>query len=89
MLTGTLRSRPFTIPSKLGFFLAGHDGFPDQPLGKKNFIRLLDAETREVLARASPPRNDTAQRITWGLGAHAGRPGWLEIVDGDTGTAYA
>jgi len=30
-LTGILRSRPFVIPTKLSFFLAGHDG---QPAGR-------------------------------------------------------
>jgi putative heme-binding domain-containing protein len=89
MLTGTLRSGPFKIPPKLSFFLAGHDGFPNQPTGQKNFIRLLAADTREVLARTSPPRNDLAQRVTWDLSAHAGRRGFIEVVDGDTGTAYA
>ncbi len=88
-LTGTLRSRAFPIPAKLGFYLAGHDGFPDQPPGHKNLIRLLAADTSEVLASAAPPRNDLAQPVTWDLSAFAGRLGRLEIVDGDTGTAYA
>ena len=88
-LTGTLRSRPFTIPAKLSFFIAGHDGWPDQPPGKKNFIRLLAADTNEVLATAPPPRNDTAQRVTWDLSAPAGRQGFLEVMDGDTASAFA
>lgn len=88
-LTGVLRSRPFVFPPRLGFYLAGHDGFPDQPPGKKNFIRLLDAVTGEVLASAPAPRNDTAQQVTWDLSAYAGRSGRLEIVDGDTGAAFA
>ena len=88
-LTGIVRSRPFNVPAKLSFFLAGHDGFPDQPPGKKNFIRLIAADTREVLASSPPPRNDTAQRVSWDLSAHAGRRGVLEIVDGDTGSAFA
>jgi len=45
-LTGVLRSQPFTIPAKLTFWLAGHDGFPDKPAQKKNSIRLrLAAES--------------------------------------------
>ena len=88
-LTGILRSRIFAVPAKLTFFLAGHDGFPDQPPGKKNLIRLRSARTPEVLASAAPPRNDTAQQITWDLSAWAGREGVLEMVDGDTGEAYA
>jgi putative heme-binding domain-containing protein len=38
---------------------------------------------------APPPRNDIAQPVTWDLSAHAGKSGVLEIVDGDTGGAYA
>ena len=88
-LTGILRSRPFTIPASLTFFLAGHDGTPDKPPMKKNVIRLLDAGSRTVLARAVPPRNDTAQRVTWDLAAHAGQQGILEIVDGNNGHSFA
>jgi putative heme-binding domain-containing protein len=88
-LTGLLRSRPFTIPPKLGFFLAGHDGRPDLPLRKKNFVRLVTADSREVLAKTDPPRNDTAQRVVWDLSNHAGKRGVLEIVDGNTGDGYA
>lgn len=88
-LTGILRSRTFPIPPRLAFFIAGHDGFPDQPSGKKNFIRLRAADSSDVLMSSPPPRNDTAQPVTWDLSAHAGKQGILEIVDGDTGTAYA
>lgn len=88
-LTGILRSRPFTIPAKLSFFIAGHDGSPDKPPAKKNVVRLIDPKTREVLARAVPPRNDTAQKIVWDLSKHAGKQGVLEIVDGHNGHSYA
>src|SRR5207245_7807709 len=64
-LTGVLRSRPFTIPAKLSFFLAGHDGYPNKAARKKNAVRLRAADTHEVLAEAFPPRNDTAQLVTW------------------------
>ena len=80
--TGILRSRPFTIPGKFSFYLAGHDGEPDHPPVKKNFVRLLAATSGEVLAKTTPPRSDVAQRISWDLGAHAGGKGILEIVDG-------
>ncbi len=87
--TGILRSRAFAIPAQLSFFLAGHDGHPDRPPQRRNLVRLIAADTREVLARATPPRNDEAQRIEWDLRKHAGRRGILEIVDGHTGTAFA
>ena len=88
-LTGVLRSAAFALPAKLSFFLCGHDGFPDKPAGKKNFARLRDAADGRVLREAAPPRNDTAQRIEWSLAEFAGRSGFVEITDGDSGTAYA
>src|SRR5437667_453788 len=77
-LTGILRSKPFIIPEKLSFFMAGHDGSPDKPPRKKNLVRLRDARTQEVLARSAPPRNDTAQPFSWDLSKFAGRKGYLE-----------
>lgn len=88
-LTGVLRSRPFLIPARLSFYLAGHDGFPDKPAGKRNFIRLRAADSQEVFASAAPPSNDVAQPVIWDLSAAAAKRGVLEIVDGDTGTGFA
>ena len=88
-LTGVLRSKVFTVPETLAFFLAGHDGTPDRPLSKKNLVRLRHAKSGEVLAESSPPRNDVAQKVTWDLTKNAGQPGLLEIVDGHTSNAYA
>ncbi len=88
-LTGILKSRPFTIPSRLSFFMAGHDGSPDKPPRKKNLVRLRAVETQEILASSAPPRNDIAQLYTWDLAAHAGKKGSLEIVDGNGGHSYA
>jgi putative heme-binding domain-containing protein len=87
--TGILKSRPFAIPAKLTFFCAGHDGRPPGPVENKNFVRLKDAKTGEIIVQASPPRNDNAQRISWDLASYAGQNGYLEIVDGNTGDAYA
>ena len=88
-LTGILRSKPFAIPAKLSFFMAGHDGFPEKPPSKKNLIRLRDVETQKIIASTPPPRNDLAQLFTWNLADYAGRKGSLEIVDGNTGHAFA
>jgi len=88
-LTGILRSRTFVIPSEFNFFLAGHDGFPDKPAAGKNLVRLVESSTDRVLASAPPPRNDTAQPVSWELKEHAGKKGYLELVDGDNGAAYA
>jgi putative heme-binding domain-containing protein len=88
-LTGRLRSPEFSIPDELSFYLAGHSGFPDQPLTSDNYIQICDAETGETLVRTPPPRNDTAQLVTWSLSEFVGRKGVIEVVDGDRGGAYA
>jgi putative heme-binding domain-containing protein len=88
-LTGILRSKTFTIPEKLSFFIAGHDGPPDKPHQKKNMIRLMSADTHQVIKQELAPRIDIAQPVKWNLSTNAGRQGYLEIVDGDTGGAYA
>ena len=88
-LTGVLRSRAFEIPASLSFYTAGHLGFPDKPLAPRNFIRLRDAKTHALIKEARPPRHDTARKIHWDLQAHAGRRGYLELVDGDDRAAFA
>jgi putative heme-binding domain-containing protein len=87
--TGRWRSELFAAPSEFSFYLAGHDGFPDKPLKQVNLVRLLDAGTGQVLRQVSPPRNDVAQQVIWSLQAEAGRKVQLELVDGDSATAYA
>jgi putative heme-binding domain-containing protein len=87
--TGLLRSKTFTIPEKLSFFMAGHDGRPAKPPQGKNLIRLIAADTLETLVQAGPPRNDVAQAFTWDLSKWVGKQGVVEIVDGDAGDAYA
>jgi putative heme-binding domain-containing protein len=88
-LTGILRSRSFDVPSQITFYIAGHDGYPDKPAGGKNIVRLRDEKTHEILAEAKPPRNDTAQKVQWNLNAANGKRAYIEVVDGDTGDAYA
>jgi putative heme-binding domain-containing protein len=88
-LTGVLRSKNFSAPTKLTFWMAGHDGFPQNPSQKKNFVRLQSADSSNVLMTAPAPRNDIAQKVTWDLGGHVGKQVFLELVDGDTATAYA
>lgn len=88
-LTGTLSSPPFQLPAELSFYLAGHDGTSDRPRQKFNVVRLRDAATKEILREVSPPGSDTAQRISWNLGAFAGRRGYIEATDAQTGGSYA
>ena len=87
--TGIHRSGSFAIPEKLSFWMAGHNGLPNQPLKQGNHVRLVDAQTRAILAESRPPRNDTARRFEWNLQEHAGKQGYLELADGDTANAYA
>ena len=88
-LTGILRSSPFKVPSQFSFYVAGHDGLPTASAKGANLVRLVEVETGKVLAQAAPPRNDIAQKMTWELTDAKGKEAYLEVVDGDTGTAYA
>ncbi|MGE5193893.1 MAG: PVC-type heme-binding CxxCH protein [Deltaproteobacteria bacterium] len=88
-LTGILRSRPFTIPERFSFWICGHNGFPGTNPEPVNHVRLKLAASGDFVARQVPPRNDTARKTTWDLKKWAGQKGILEVVDADTGTAYA
>jgi putative heme-binding domain-containing protein len=88
-LTGILRSRDFVIPQKLTIWVAGHDGSPEKPIAKKNFVRLREAGTDKVIKSARPPRNDVAQRVTWEIPNYAGKKGYIEVVDGNKGHSFA
>lgn len=88
-LTGVLRSAPFAIPDKLTFWLCGHNGNPGTKPAPVNHIRLKLVDSGEVIAQQIPPRNDVAQKIEWKLEQWAGQRGVIEIVDADTGDAYA
>ena len=87
-LTGVLRSPVFTIPPQLTFWMCGHNGPPNQPDNRKNFARLVLSDGTEA-ARSYPPRSDVAEEYRWDLSRYAGMSGAIEVVDGDTGGAYA
>ncbi|MGE3780509.1 MAG: c-type cytochrome, partial [Pirellulaceae bacterium] len=86
---GVLRSRRFTVPTQLSFYICGHLGVPNQPANERNYVRLCLADTGEEVVRTLPPRNDTARHVTWQLERYAGQDGYLEIVDGLDLSAYA
>ncbi|MFM1769552.1 MAG: hypothetical protein RJA22_2081, partial [Verrucomicrobiota bacterium] len=88
-LTGVLRSPDFPMPASLSFWFCGHDGFPDQPAGGRNLIRLRLLEDNRILATAPAPRHDTARRVTWSFPERVGQPVYVEAVDGDAGPSYA
>lgn len=87
--TGIYRSAAIELGDSLSFYMAGHDGFPDAPLKKANFVRLRDAASGELLREASPLRNDVAQKVEWKTDELRGRQVIVELVDGDSAAAYA
>ncbi len=87
--TGLYRSDSFEPAESLSFYVAGHDGLPDKPLKQANFVRLRDTATGEILKEASPPRNDVAHEVQWETAEFRGRTVFVELVDGDSGAAYA
>ena len=86
---GTLKSKSFTAPAKLAVWINGHRGSPKAAPHDKNLVRIIDADTGEMLASAFPPRNDVCQRAEFDLSKHVGKTVRLEIVDGDDVKAYA
>ncbi len=87
--TGIWKSAAFPAPRILSFFIAGHDGIPDAPLKQANSVKLRDHVTGKLLKETPPPRNDVAQKVEWTLEEYVGQPVVLELVDGDSATAYA
>jgi putative heme-binding domain-containing protein len=87
--TGRLISEPFPAPEEIRFWLAGHNGHPDQPDTRRNRIELVDAETGQVLLSEVPPRRDQVKVVIWECQAFKGRSVRLECVDGDGANAFA
>lgn len=87
--TGRRYSDPFPAPHRISFWVAGHNGFPDQPDHGKNRVRLVRVADGHVLRETTPPRNDTARRIQWDTAELQGEMVRLECIDGDTASAYA
>ena len=88
-LTGAIRSHDFVAPRELTFYLAGHNGPPPRRWEAKNFVRICDARTGQVIAQVLPPRNDVARKKTIDLSRVAGQLVYLEATDGDDRKAYA
>lgn len=87
--TGIYQSGAFELPETLAFYVAGHDGFRDQPAGGKNFVRLVSAIDGTTIRQWPAPRTDAATRVLFRAGDKAGERVILELVDGDAGKAYA
>ncbi len=73
----------------LSFWLAGHNGVPDQPDAGLNRVRLIESASGKVLHDTLPPRNDMAQRIAWDTSLWRGSQVQVELIDGDQSDAYA
>ncbi len=86
---GILQSQSFSAPEKLSFWICGHRGFPDKPPHNLNRVRLILAKTGEELFNAYPPRSDVCRKIEWEMGKYQDKKVKLEIIDGDSGKAFA
>lgn len=87
--TGRLVSHTFEIPNVLEFYVAGHVGLPKKTDNRLNYVQLRRSKDHSVIKRVFAPRNDVAQKVSWNLKNIAGEQGYFEIVDGDSGRAYA
>ncbi|MEM8734888.1 MAG: c-type cytochrome, partial [Planctomycetota bacterium] len=87
--TGTLSSDAFICPGQIEFWIAGHNGFPNDEDLRVNFVRLVDSKTGQTRHTAYPPRSDTAKRIVWKTEQEQGSSVRIEIVDGCSLNAYA
>lgn len=87
--TGIQATEPFAAPETIEFLIAGHRGPPAKPAHRLNEIRLVDADTNEVLQQSYPPRSDIAQKVRWDTRSLDGRRVRIESLDGDSGNAYA
>ena len=82
-------SDPFEAPAKIEFWLAGHNGFPEEADHGKNRVQLIRVADSSILKEAFPPRSDIAKHVQWDLSTHHGEKVQLRVIDGDQATAYA
>ena len=87
--TSRLKSPAFPLPARLSFLLCGHRGAPDKAASEANYVQVRLVATDEILQRAYPPRNDTAQPIVWDFQQYRGEAVYLELVDGLAESGYA
>jgi len=84
--TGSWTSGIFRAREKLSFWVAGHDGLPNEPDRKENFVRVLTANANTgdwtEIYRCYAPRNDVAKFVSVDLSSHAGESVRIEVVDG-------
>jgi hypothetical protein len=86
--TGKIVSPPFQLDcDTITFTICGHDG---QGGGKQqNYIALIDSKTGDALQKTMAPGQDAMQEQRWDVAQWKGRKVYLEVHDGDDGTAFA
>ncbi|MFN5101412.1 MAG: c-type cytochrome, partial [Planctomycetota bacterium] len=91
--TGTWTSSSFEAKEKLAYWVAGHDGLPNEADRKENFVRIALANPQSgdwvEIHRTYAPRNDVAKYVSVDLSEHAGRQVRIEVVDGCGLDSYA
>lgn len=87
--TGRYRSGSFPAPPRISFWLAGHNGVPNESSHEKNSVCLVSSVDQQVLRRAMPPRSDRAIHVQWDLAELAGTEVRIEAIDADDQHAYA
>lgn len=86
--TGILRSRTFALPAEVRFFMCGQDGLPGKPSTNTNLVQVCLADGT-VIDKKLVPRNDTAPEYVIETKPHTGKPGYVEVVDGNSNDTYA
>ncbi|MCA9132973.1 MAG: c-type cytochrome, partial [Planctomycetales bacterium] len=87
--TGSLVSPAFACPPELRFWLAGHNGDPQREDLGRNVVQLRLVDSGEIVAQALPPRSDIASEIVWELEPYVRQAVQVQLLDGDSGDAYA
>ena len=86
---GVYRSEPFDLDAIFSFYMAGHDGLPEQPGNEANYVQLRLADTGSIIQKSFPPRNDTARRYEWDTEKWQGQRAFIEMVDQDSSGSFA
>jgi putative heme-binding domain-containing protein len=91
--TGTWTSGVFPAKEQLSFWVAGHDGLPNEADRKENFVRVLVADPQTgdwtEIHRSYAPRNDVAKFVSVGLDPYKNRLVKIQVVDGCGLDSYA
>ncbi|MBU6386822.1 MAG: c-type cytochrome [Planctomycetes bacterium] len=91
--TGTWTSGTFVATEKLSFWVAGHDGLPDEKDRKENYVRVLLANPKTSewteVHRTYAPRNDIAKFVLVDTSEYSGQAIRIEVVDSCGLDSYA